>query len=283
MIVFKEAATLAKYIRRLKQEEHSVGFVPTMGALHAGHLSLIEKSKKSCSITVSSIFVNPTQFNNQNDFEKYPNTIGRDLLLLEKMGCDILLLPTVSEIYPLGTTITERYDLGELEWLLEGKFRPGHFQGVCQVVDRLLKIVQPHKLFLGQKDYQQCMIVRRLVELLDLKISVITGETFRELSGLAMSSRNLRLSDSEKQIATVISVMLNYIKEKIATTPPFELENFATNRLLEAGFTRVDYVAIADLETLQPVRTTLADQPLIALIAASIGDIRLIDNMIINE
>ncbi|MDQ6812969.1 MAG: pantoate--beta-alanine ligase, partial [Bacteroidota bacterium] len=173
MIVFKEAQSLAKHLRQLRQNGHSIGFAPTMGALHQGHISLIQQSKDTCDITVSSIFINPTQFNDPKDFEKYPVTIGNDILLLEKAACDILFLPSVSEIYPKGTAAGKAYDLGEVEFILEGKFRPGHFQGVCQVVHRLLDIVQPAKLFMGQKDYQQCLVVQRLVQLLHLPVEII--------------------------------------------------------------------------------------------------------------
>ncbi|MCW3106609.1 MAG: pantoate--beta-alanine ligase [Segetibacter sp.] len=283
MILFKEAATLAKYIKQLKQEGQVIGFAPTMGALHSGHISLIEKSKSICDKTVSSIFVNPTQFNDSKDFEKYPVTIGNDILLLENAGCDILFLPSVTEIYPNGTSIRNRYDLGETEFLLEGKFRPGHFQGVCQVVHRLLDIVQPHNLFMGQKDYQQCIVVKRLVQLMNLPVKVITAGTYREPTGLAMSSRNLRLNDRQKQEAAGISKMLDYIKENYPTAPFSALENHAVDYLLKSGFSKVDYVSIADAETLQEAVTITKGRKLVALIAAFIGDVRLIDNIVLQD
>ena len=279
MILFKEIVTLAKHLTQLKQQGLSVGFVPTMGALHGGHISLIEKSKNTCDITVSSIFVNPTQFNNVKDFEKYPITVSNDILLLEKSGCDVLFMPRVNEIYPDGFSSKYHYDLGEIEFVLEGKYRPGHFQGVCQVVHRLLNIVQPDKLFMGQKDYQQCLIVKRLVESLHLNVQVVTAGTYREASGLAMSSRNLRLNEQEKEIASGISKMLRYIKERFTTTPFSVLEDYATNLLLTSGFTKVDYVSIADADTLQPASIVKGKNNLVTLIAAYINDVRLIDNM----
>jgi pantoate--beta-alanine ligase len=279
MILFKEGHRLAKHLGKLKQGACSIGFAPTMGALHAGHISLIQTSKSICDITVSSIFVNPTQFNDPKDFEKYPVTIANDILLLEQAGCDILFLPSVSEIYPNGTAANTNYLLGEVEFVLEGKFRPGHFQGVCQVVHRLLDIVQPDKIFMGQKDYQQCIVVKRLIQLLDIPVEVITVSTHREDSGLAMSSRNLRLNDQQKVNAAGISKMLQYIKAKISNSSFSELENDATNYLLKSGFNKVDYVSIVDGVTLQPVTAKTAGHKLVALVAASIGDVRLIDNL----
>src|SRR5690242_6983731 len=165
MIVFKKAADLSRHISLLKEENKTIGFVPTMGALHRGHLSLIEASKDQCDVTVCSIFVNPTQFNDPKDFEKYPITIEQDIKLLTQKDTDILFLPSVDEIYPDGVHHLAIYDLGALETVLEGKYRPNHFQGVCQVMDRLLHIVQAEKLFMGRKDYQQCLVVSRLIEI----------------------------------------------------------------------------------------------------------------------
>lgn len=278
MILFKETAAVEKHITQLKKQNLSIGFVPTMGALHAGHISLIEKSKKTCDITVSSIFVNPTQFNDLNDFEKYPVTIGNDILLLEKTGCDILFMPSVKEIYPDGMKLSNHYDLGEIEFVLEGEFRPGHFQGVSQVVHRLLNIINPNKIFMGQKDYQQCLVIKKLVDSLDLKVEVVTAPTYREPSGLAFSSRNLRLSERQKIAAAEISKVLQDIKERVATTPFSVLQADATDHLLSSGFTRVDYVSIADSKTLHPADHLVNGTKLVALVAAFIGDVRLIDN-----
>lgn len=283
MILFKEAASLSKHISKLREEGKSIGFAPTMGALHCGHISLIENSKAICDITVSSIFVNPTQFNDPKDFEKYPVTIPNDISALETIGCDVLFIPSVTEIYPAGMNNVIRYELGEIELLLEGRFRPGHFQGVCQVVHRLLDIVKPCKLFMGQKDYQQCIVVKRLVQLLNLPSEVITVGTYREASGLAMSSRNFRLSNNEKLVAAGIFKTLQYIKEHYTTTPYVDLENYATRYLLEAGFNNVDYVSIADAKTLQPTSAMGEGIKRVALIAAFIGDVRLIDNVLLDE
>jgi pantoate--beta-alanine ligase len=169
MIIFKHRAELQEYLHTQAISKDSIGFVPTMGALHAGHLSLLKKCRETCKVAVCSIFVNPTQFNNPGDFKKYPKTIEKDILLLEENGCDVLFFPDEKEIYPDKNSEKKHFDLGYLETILEGKFRPGHFQGVCLVVEKLLNIVEPDFLFLGQKDFQQCMVIRRLIELMQKK------------------------------------------------------------------------------------------------------------------
>jgi pantoate--beta-alanine ligase len=204
MIIFKYASQLAGYLQQQKTAGKVIGFVPTMGALHNGHIALVDQSKKEASLTICSIFVNPTQFNNPNDYQLYPNTIEADIAKLEAAGCDVLFLPAIAEMYPRGTAGLEQYDLGYLETLLEGKYRPGHFQGVCQVMFRLLTMVQPDKLFMGQKDYQQCMVVNRLLQLMQSGTRLITCPTLREPDGLAMSSRNMRLTAEDRQKATTI-------------------------------------------------------------------------------
>ncbi len=283
MILYKTAATLKKRIEKIRQSRKTIGFVPTMGALHDGHISLVNISKKQCDITVCSIFVNPSQFNDAKDFEKYPSTIGNDILLLENTGCNILFLPSVEEIYPAGIDQAVHYDLGDIEFILEGKYRPGHFQGVCKAVHSLLDIVNPHNLFLGQKDYQQCLVIKKLVQLINHPSKVITVSTLREATGLAMSSRNLRLSDEQKRDASGISKMLAYIATNYANTSLSQLEKYATDYLLHNGFHKVDYVSIADAETLHPVHDITKAGKLAALIAAFIGEVRLIDNLILNK
>jgi len=213
MIIFKKAEALHRYITSLKQQNKTIGFVPTMGALHRGHLSLIDACRKQCDITVCSIFVNPTQFNDPKDFEKYPVTIEQDILLLTQQHTDVLFLPAVQEIYPDGVHALAHYDLGEIENILEGKYRPNHFQGVAQVVDRLLHMVQPDTLFLGRKDYQQCMVINKLIELIQLPVQISIQPTMREDDGLAMSSRNVRLSTAGRKKAIALCQTLLYIKE----------------------------------------------------------------------
>ncbi len=216
MILFRRSDDLSKWLNQETASGKSIGFVPTMGALHAGHISLITISKKETDITVCSIFVNPTQFNDPKDFQKYPITLEKDIALLEAAGVDILFLPGVSELYPTGTANLEHYDLGQLENLLEGKYRPGHFQGVCQVMYRLLHLVRPDHLFMGQKDYQQCMVVQRLLTLLGLPIQLHRCPIIREADGLAMSSRNQRLSPAQRANATAIYRALLLLKEEFA-------------------------------------------------------------------
>lgn len=282
MIIIKQAARLQEYLQQQAARGIISGFVPTMGALHQGHLSLISESRKHTGITVCSIFVNPTQFNDPKDFEKYPKTLEQDILLLETAGTDILFLPSVDEVYSGGLTNLEHYDLGYLETILEGKFRPGHFQGVCQVMYRLLKLVQPDLLFMGQKDYQQCMVVKRLLQIMGSKTVLIPAPTVRESSGLAMSSRNMRLSTDQRGTAVDISRALHYIKENLAEKSIATLKTAGAGLLEEAGF-KVDYVEIANADTLEPVPEWDGKTPLVALVAAFLGDIRLIDNMVLTE
>jgi pantoate--beta-alanine ligase len=282
MIIIKQAGRLQEYLKQQAARGLVSGFVPTMGALHQGHLSLIAESRKHAGITVCSIFVNPTQFNDPKDFDKYPKTLEQDILLLENAGTDILFLPSVDEVYTEGLTNLEHYDLGYLETILEGKFRPGHFQGVCQVMYRLLKLVQPDLLFMGQKDYQQCMVVKRLLTLMESKTQLIPAPTIRESSGLAMSSRNMRLSEQQRGEAVDISKTLQFIRENLQYQSLSALKSAATEQLQQAGF-KVDYVEIAHAETLESIEEWDGKTPLVALVAAFLGDIRLIDNLILTE
>ncbi len=282
MILFKEAKMLKKYLMHQSETGCSIGFVPTMGALHQGHISLIKQSKNKCNITVCSIFINPTQFNDAKDFEQYPVTLENDIFQLEQSGCDILFLPSVAEMYPKGTTNQTIYDFGEIENLLEGKYRPGHFQGVGLIVHKLLDIVSPDLLLIGQKDYQQCMIIKKLVELTGLKTDILIGETFREESGLAMSSRNLRLDASQKENAAGIYKMLKFLRDNYDHSEIIKLEQQVEAYLLQHGFDKVDYISIADAETLEPITAQIIGKKSVALIAAFIGGIRLIDNMLLN-
>jgi pantoate--beta-alanine ligase len=283
MIIFKKAVDLRHYLDEEKKSKRSVGFAPTMGALHQGHISLLEACKKDNDVTVSSIFINPAQFNDPKDFEKYPVTIEKDIYLLEKAGCDILFLPSVAEIYPDGFHNHKQYDLGKLETLLEGKFRPGHFQGVCMVVERLLNIVCPDNLYLGQKDYQQCMVINRLIQLMGIEkdTTLVVCPTLREPDGLAMSSRNMRLNEEERKRAVAIYNVLTGIKNNLQPFSLVHMKDKAVEELAAKGF-KVDYVEIADTITLEPVTEWNGRQKLVALVAAFNNEVRLIDNMLIN-
>lgn len=283
MILFKKATELSEYLDAQRKNGSTLGFCPTMGALHAGHISLIETSKKSNDLTVSSIFVNPAQFNNTQDFEKYPVTIEHDIEMLELAACDILFIPTVKEIYPDGFEHLKNYELGFIETILEGKFRPGHYQGVCMIMERLLKIVLPQNLYLGQKDYQQCMVIKKLIHLIELDKIITTTicPTLREKDGLAMSSRNLRLNPEERKKADSIFKALSYINTNFKAGKIEVLKQNAVSILKENGFT-VDYVEIADASSLEEIKIRYGKQKPVALVAAFLNEIRLIDNLILN-
>lgn len=282
MIIFKHIIPLQQYLLKAVSGGKTTGFVPTMGALHHGHLTLVAKAVEQTDLVISSIFVNPAQFNDPGDFEKYPVTIEQDVYLLERAGCNVLFLPSVEEIYPAGyRNQPKHYELGYLETILDGSFRPGHFQGVCRVVERLLEIVHPDTMFLGQKDYQQCMVLSRLVALMQTKTRIEICATQREPDGLAMSSRNVRLTASERISAPAIYQSLQWIKHTIV---PGSVENIiaaATQQLTSAGF-RVDYIAIADADTLELLSHWNGQTPLVALAAAFLGDVRLIDNLLLD-
>jgi pantoate--beta-alanine ligase len=232
--------------------------------------------------TLCSIFVNPIQFNDLQDFQNYPKTQEADIAMLEKQGCDVVFLPSVDELYPEGPGPVKQYDLGRLEQILEGKFRPGHFQGVCQVVDILLSIVKPHRLYLGQKDYQQCMVIQKMIELTGRSTQVKICETIREEDGLAMSSRNSRLSASERQVAPVIYSTLVNTRNAFAKGDLVPLQKRAFEQLEKAGL-RPDYFEFANAETLVILSTWNGTDPVVAVVAAFLGNVRLIDNMILNN
>lgn len=276
MLIFKAAAALNRYLQQAKNSGTTIGFAPTMGALHQGHLSLIGAAKKENEITVCSIFVNPTQFNNKEDFTKYPITIESDIEKLIGASTDVLFLPSVDEIYPEGFS-APHYNLGYLEKILEGVYRPGHFQGVAQVVDRLLSIVQPHRLYLGEKDFQQCAVIKKLLQLKnDSTTELKIVPTVRESSGLAMSSRNQRLDAAALENATTIYKALQHIKTHWQFSNNEQLLAEAKQILTGAGFV-IDYVSVVNSETLQPLQNE--KEPVVALIAASINNVRLIDNL----
>lgn len=280
MIIFKNAADINKFLEHPANSTQGSGFIPTMGALHRGHISLLEAVKKTGALSVCSIFVNPTQFNDVRDFENYPSTLEQDIDWLEKSGCDVLFLPSVTEMYPGGLKNNVHYNLGYLETVLEGKYRPGHFQGVCQVVHRLLNIIPATQLYLGQKDYQQCMVLKKLVEQENIPTEIIICPTLREADGLAMSSRNLRLTKSNRAKATGIYKTLSYIKSSIKPGSLKPLKETARTELRAAGF-KTDYVEIADAGTLELLDAWDGEIKTVALCAAFLDDVRLIDNMIL--
>lgn len=280
MFIFKKTVDLHAFLQKTGQGQ--IGFVPTMGALHEGHVSLIRQSKADGHFTVCSIFVNPTQFNNPEDFAKYPITIEKDIEMLVKAGCDLLFLPGLREVYPNPNEKAPYYDLGYLETVWEGKYRPGHFQGVCQVVEKLFRMVEPAHAYFGLKDYQQCMVIRRLNELtgMESKIELHLRPTLRETDGLAMSSRNMRLTQEQRETAPAIYRELQYVKNNIQPGDTTELLYSSVNRLKEAGFVS-DYFGLAHAHTLEPVTEWDGNMPLVCLAAAFLGPVRLIDNLVV--
>jgi pantoate--beta-alanine ligase len=277
MIIIREAERFRRFLGE-KATGKSFGFVPTMGALHAGHLTLLHRSKRETDKTICSIFVNPTQFNDPADFSKYPITLEDDIRMLEMTGVDILFLPDVHEIYPEGTASLETYDLGRMDQLLEGRQRPGHFQGVCQVVHRLLSVTRPDVLFMGRKDFQQCMVIRRLIHLKSIPVRLEICDTVREADGLAMSSRNMRLSPDDRSTAPILYDVLNRLKRGLDAGPLESRLRAGREALAAAGF-RVDYLEICRTTDLEPVTEWDGHTPITALAAAFLGEVRLIDNI----
>lgn len=281
MVIFKTAQSVQTYLKTQVEKNIRIGFIPTMGALHAGHLSLIRQAKESGMLTVCSIFLNPTQFNDAADFNRYPVSTDLDIELLLKSECDILFLPAVAEIYPDGIDNTPTYDFGYLDTVLEGAQRPGHFKGVGQVVGRLLAIIEPHILYIGQKDYQQCMVISALKEKLGLhNMEIIICATAREADGLAMSSRNRRLTEPNRKQAAIIYQCLVSIQAKQGISPFSIVQKECIELLNNKGFV-TEYVALATAGNLTLIDDYTADAPMVALIAAKIADIRLIDNLLL--
>ncbi len=280
MIVFKTHKDLVKYIDNQLLSNKSIGYVPTMGALHKGHISLVEISKKASDITICSIFVNPTQFNNTTDFAKYPITTAQDIALLQAAHCDALYLPSVNEVYPNGTDKLNIYPLGEIETLLEGEFRPGHFQGVCNVLDNLFNAIKPHKVFMGLKDFQQCAVVAKLLELTKSQIQLVPCETLREPDGLAMSSRNTRLSPEARPTAANIYKCLSYIQAQ-HKSGDFETHKLEAQSRLGADF-KTEYICLLDTRTWLVISNYNHNTTMCVLIASWLDGVRLIDNIILS-
>ena len=249
-----------------------------MGALHRGHIELVKRSCRENDITGCSIFVNPIQFNNPDDLVKYPRTLEEDLRMLEEAGCNVVFVPAVTEMYPEHAK--EKYHFGELEKVMEGAYRPGHFNGVAVVVKRLFDIFQPDRAYFGEKDFQQLRIIQTLVKMENIPVNIVPCATIREADGLAMSSRNRRLSPEERKTAPEIFNTLEFAKASAGSMPLLALKQACVNRLQEKGFV-VDYFEIADAESLQPVNSWEDSKQVIACVAAILGPVRLIDNMIL--
>lgn len=280
MLVLRKITEIRSVISKEKSKGKTIGFVPTMGALHHGHISLINYSKQQTDITVCSIFVNPTQFNNQSDLKHYPRTPEADIKLLEDAGCDILYMPEVSDVYPENDI--RQFDFGYLDTVLEGATRPGHFNGVGQVVSILLEGVKPDKAYFGSKDYQQVMVVKSLVKQLQLPVEIIPCPILREPDGLAMSSRNTRLSADERKIAAFIP---QWMKEAIVVTKEKGIDaakQFISEKISKVPEMKLDYYEVCDAETLESISDIKSNQKAISLIAVFVGNIRLIDNWMVN-
>lgn len=264
------------YVREKRNGGCSIGFVPTMGALHEGHLSLVHETKRRNAITIVSIFVNPTQFNNVDDLKKYPRTIDADILLLEKTGCDAVFIPEVDTIYS-PDFIPKKVDLGLLGETMEGFYRPGHFEGVVTVVQRLFSIVQPDSAFFGRKDFQQVAVIRQMVDFLHLDVTIFEVETKRENSGLAMSSRNTLLSEIEKKEASIIYRILSKMKENSKSQTPSQVQKIAINSFNNSTL-KIEYLEIIHPRTFERLEMDWVKGATVCVVAYC-GKVRLIDNL----
>ncbi len=281
MITTEKISVLKAWTREQRKHGRSIGFVPTMGALHEGHLALVKKAKCENDLVVSSIFVNPMQFNKPEDLEKYPRTLDDDLKMLYNTSCDVVFCPGVHEMYP--TPETRVYDFGILDKVMEGRYRQGHFNGVAIVVKKLFDIVEPHRAYFGQKDYQQLQVIKALVKIENLDVKIISCPTVREADGLAMSSRNRRLTPAQRLEAPKIYRALDKARNMYPSTGVDEIKTMVVDEINASPQLEVEYFEISDAETLQPVTRPGKNQKLVACIAVHAGNVRLIDNVLFNS
>ncbi len=277
MIIYSRISDTTTHLKQKRDEGSTIGFVPTMGALHEGHLELMRKAKKENDLLVVSIFVNPIQFNNQDDLKKYPRDLKKDSELLATVGCDILFAPTVNEMYP--EKVTKKYDFGLLENIMEGASRPGHFNGVGVVVSKLFDICIPHKAYFGEKDYQQLAIIKKLVEIESIPVEIVPCPIVREVDGLAMSSRNERLTPNERASAPYIYEVLQDAKTTSEFLCTNRLKQYVLNQFSDRKEFEVEYFELADDVDLQPIKTHDPEKGTIGFIAVNLGKVRLIDNI----
>ncbi len=281
MTVFESVSFLSDHLRNLREQGLSIGFVPTMGALHDGHISLITKAKEENDVVVSSIFVNPTQFNNPEDLKKYPKSIEKDAQMLESAGCDLLFFPSIDEMYP--EIDKGHWDFGLLSHTLEGHYRPGHFDGVLTIVKKFFDIVQPTKAYFGEKDFQQLAHIRQWVEKENRPEIIVSCPTLREPNGLAMSSRNMRLSPQERDLAKQIFAILNQTKLNKQKGTPQQCVLWAQEAFKAIPDLSLEYFAIVDGLTFETLNAWNESQEPVALVAAYLGSVRLIDNLRLHE
>lgn len=279
MKVFHTIAETMAFLGKMREEKKQIGFVPTMGALHRGHISLLQQANLENDVVACSIFVNPIQFNKKEDLEKYPRMLDEDIRKLEETSCDLLFAPSVEEMYP--EPALEKFDFGHLGKVMEGAHRPGHFNGVAIVVKKLFEIVMPHRAYFGMKDYQQLKIVEAMVEKLGMDVKIVACPTEREKDGLAMSSRNVRLTKRERSIAPVIHRVLKGLKDKVGKVPPKEAEKWALNQINKYDEMNVEYLLIVGANDLIPVKSWDEKESLVACTAVNLGKVRLIDNLIL--
>ncbi|MEQ8304513.1 MAG: pantoate--beta-alanine ligase [Cyclobacteriaceae bacterium] len=280
MVIFKDIETLRAHLTSARGTNATIGFVPTMGALHEGHISLIRASKASNLLTVCSIYVNPAQFNNSSDLQKYPRTLEQDVKLLEKEGCEVLFVPSDSEMYNANTSLS--FDFGHLDKVLEGKYRPGHFSGVALVVSKLFNIVQPDRVYFGQKDFQQLQIIKHLRNQLMFQLEICSVPIVRLQSGLALSSRNARLSKNDLKQALLLFESLNYGLKALRANSEFSIIRVEVAKRFEGiKGVKLEYFELVDRESLELLEKFDKGRNSILLIAAYIGDVRLIDNMLV--
>lgn len=278
MEIFTTKQAVKEYITKHKAQNKSIGFVPTMGALHLGHVSLIKKAKAKNDIVVVSIFVNPTQFNNKADLENYPNTLKEDIEILKKEECTVLFNPSVEEMY--NTNITSKsFDFDGLETKMEGKFRDGHFNGVGTIVKQLFAIVDPDRAYFGQKDFQQLQIIKKMVQKHRLNVKVKGCPIFREEDGLAMSSRNIRLTKLQREKASFIYKVLKKARKKFKEKSVEEIQNWVEKKFKNHKIFKLEYFTIAEEKTLETITKKEAGKKYRAFIAVFAGEIRLIDNI----
>ena len=276
--ILKNKQELSDYILKIKEKGQKIGFAPTMGALHEGHLSLYEKARKENDIVISSIFVNPTQFNNPEDLEKYPRTIEKDIELLQQtQNVDTVYIPQIEDIYSNGLE-RKNYDFEGLENEMEGKFRPGHFDGVGTVVEELFRQIQPNNAYFGEKDFQQLMIIKKLVKKLSLPINIIGMPIYREKNGLAMSSRNMRLTTEQRETAKIIFETLVKVKDLFHQQTLDEIHQFVENTFNNSDF-ELEYFIIANEKTLREISEIKSGETYRAFIVVVIDGVRLIDNI----